>query len=229
MPLLLFLRGTDVSTPIQSHDIREIILVVLLGALHQSEPSRAPSSYQRKRVRLTSSSPTPSVNHSRPGSANNTADVASTSRPYPSPSPAVRALSRAASTRSNQHSTHSATPDTRRDGHRSMSEISIPISALVAPHPPSVARSNTYHMRDPRRPPPITPTSWALHLRSEYQESSPFHAWCFFVGFLLFPLWWIVSFMSIPQTRSLGATDTEKGVTLDDPQVEHGMFGICHC
>lgn len=28
----------------------------------------------------------------------------------------------------------------------------------------------------------------------------------------------------IPQTRHVGGTDTEKAVTLDDPQVEYGMF-----
>ena len=51
---------------------------------------------------------------------------------------------------------------------------------------------------------------------------SPLHSWLFFIGFILFPLWWIATFLPIPRTRRLGGTDAEKGVTLDDPQVEHG-------
>ena len=50
------------------------------------------------------------------------------------------------------------------------------------------------------------------------------HAWMFFIGFVLFPLWWIAGFLvGIPKTRVFGAGEAEKGVILDDPQVEHGM------
>jgi hypothetical protein len=77
-------------------------------------------------------------------------------------------------------------------------------------------------MRDPRRPPRVHSTPWGLRFRSEDDEGSPRHAWAFFVGFILFPLWWIASVLPIPETRRVGGTDTEKAVTLDDPQVEHG-------
>ena len=104
-----------------------------------------------------------------------------------------------------------------------MSEISFPISALVAPHAPSVSiRSGGYYMRDPRKPPRIQPTPWTLRRDSPEEAGSPAHAWMFFIGFVLFPLWWVASFWRIPPTRRVGGTDTEKAVTLDDPQVEHG-------
>ncbi len=53
---------------------------------------------------------------------------------------------------------------------------------------------------------------------------SPLHAWLFFFGFVLFPIWWVAGLLvRIPETRRIGDADTlEKGVVLDDPQVEHG-------
>lgn len=109
-----------------------------------------------------------------------------------------------------------------------MSEISFPISALVAPHAPSVSiRSGGYYMRDPRKPPRVQPTPWTLTFPSPDEQGSPVHAWAFFVGFVLFPLWWVASFWRIPRTRRVGGTDTEKAVTLDDPQVEHGECLAC--
>ena len=79
-------------------------------------------------------------------------------------------------------------------------------------------------MHDPRRPPKIHPTEWTPHLRSEDEDASPMHAWAFFVGFILFPVWWLAAFWPIPKTRRVGDTDAEKAVTLDDPQVEHGAW-----
>ena len=207
----------------------------LLGAynhldLTHGPVTNAPSAYpQRKRVRLSESSPAPSVkSHSRPGSANYPDSNSVTGRPFPTP-PANRALSRAASTRSNQASTINGTvPSTThtanggRDRRRTMSQISIPVSALITPHPPSIGHSSVYHMRNPHRPPPTRPTPWVPRLRSAETEGSSIHAWYFFIGFVLFPLWWFASFFPIPQTRHVGGTDTEKAVTLDDPQVEHG-------
>jgi len=43
----------------------------------------------------------------------------------------------------------------------------------------------------------------------------------FFIGFILFPLWWAAAVLPTPKTRRLGGTDAEKAVMLDDPQVEH--------
>jgi hypothetical protein len=109
---------------------------------------------------------------------------------------------------------------------RSMSQTSIPISALISPHAPSISRSGTFHMRDPRKPKKIQPSGWALRLSSEQGTGSPVCAWLFFLGFLLFPTWWVASFWRIPPTRQVGGIDAEKAVTLDDPQVEAGMYFI---
>jgi len=201
----------------------------------QSAPSRAPSSFNNnnKRARLSTYSPTPSPGHSRPSSSQQNGQNATTTGSWssrtgtvtiPPPGPLLkRPSSRAASTRSIQPPTptNSTHPDARRDRRHSISEVSIPISALITPHAPSISRSSTYHMRDPQRPPRIQSTPWSLRFRSQDEEGSPVHAWFFFIGFILFPLWWIASFVPIPRTRRVGGTDTEKAVTLDDPQVEH--------
>ena len=79
-------------------------------------------------------------------------------------------------------------------------------------------------MRDPRKPPRVQSTSWGLRLRTEVEDGSPIHAWFFFLGFIFFPLWWFASVWRIPQTRSVGGSEVEKAVTLDDPQVEHGQL-----
>ncbi|KIK69917.1 hypothetical protein GYMLUDRAFT_530903 [Collybiopsis luxurians FD-317 M1] len=171
-------------------------------------------------------------------------------------------------------------PSTRSSKRNSISttQASIPISALISPHAPSISvhRSTAYHMRDPRKPNPVHPTSWSLAFPSAGPEErgwfsgcrdavasfwgfrglrgklfgsrlvkaedadlekqpgeenggklpvvhwvegggSPIHAWLFFLGFILFPVWWIAGlFVGIPKTRRLG-----KSVVLDDPQVEH--------
>ncbi|KAI1788844.1 hypothetical protein LXA43DRAFT_974577 [Ganoderma leucocontextum] len=197
---------------------------------HVSEVSKPPSSYQgRKRARLSTSGASPSASpaHSRPGSIQ---PQLMDSWPSRSGAPLLslhRATSKtASSTRSGRPESMSTNAQrrtqSRADMRRSMSEISFPISALVAPHAPSMSiRSGGYHMRDPRKPPRIRPTSWGLHLPSVEEQGSPAHAWLFFVGFVLFPLWWFASFWRIPPTRLVGGTDTEKAVTLDDPQVEH--------
>ena len=145
-------------------------------------------------------------------------------------------LARSASHVSQSHSVRGA-------GHpapsrRSLSQVSIPISALVSPHAPSVANSGTFRMRDPRKPPPLQSTPWTLSFPTQWQRGesrwalrswvarggSPRHAWLFFIGFIVFPLWWVATFLPIPKTRRLGGTDAEKGVLLDDPQVEHGTL-----
>ncbi|KAI0793020.1 hypothetical protein BC629DRAFT_1287207 [Irpex lacteus] len=197
----------------------------------QSEPSRiAPSAYQHKRVRLSSQSPAPTPSHSRPGSSLQQANPNVTDSPSyrlsTPPSPAVRAMSRATSTRSMQPSVvgPAKTPslsDSRRERRRSVSEVSFPIGAIVSPQPPSISRSSTYHMRDPRRPPRIHSTSWIPHFKSEDEEASSIHAWLFYISFILFPLWWVAALLPIPRTRHVGGSDTEKAVPLDDPQIEH--------
>jgi hypothetical protein len=177
----------------------------------------APSSYHRKRARLSTSTPLTTPPVSRPGSSQEH-EGQHTSGSWPSrthPRPSSRATSgRSADRERNLHP------------RRSLSQTSIPISALVSPHAPSLTHSKTFHMRDPRKPNKVQSTGWALHLPStgEPGTGSPVHAWCFFIGFVFFPIWWVASFLRTPKTREVGGTDVEKAVTLDDPQVE---FGTC--
>ncbi|KAH9950683.1 hypothetical protein B0H21DRAFT_776610 [Amylocystis lapponica] len=197
------------------------VRVAYTGSQIISESSRPPSSYYRKRPRLSDpSTPTPSPAHSRPGSTQKPPATAAANASWPSrtsgaPQAHSSLASRSASMRSARRPESS-----HADRRRSLSEISIPISALIAPHAPSLNRSSAYHMHDPRKPPKTTPTVWSLRLRSADEEGSPLQAWCFFIGFILFPIWWVASFSFIPKTREVGGTDTEKAVTLDDPQVE---------
>lgn len=96
-------------------------------------------------------------------------------------------------------------------------------------------------MRDPRKPAPVQRTPWSLAFPLEVQRGesrwelkswverggSPLHAWFFFLGFVAFPMWWVASFVGVPRTRRLAAGNAgnaEKGVVLDDPQVEYGKF-----
>ncbi|KAI8986127.1 hypothetical protein BD414DRAFT_487738 [Trametes punicea] len=190
---------------------------------HASEISRAPSSYHgRKRARLSTTSPSASPSQSRPASVSRHPTDSWPSRSV-NPSSLQRAASKTASMRSGARS-ESMIGATNRNSERrrSLSEISIPISALVTPHAPSMSvRSSMYHMRDPRKPPRVHPTHWHLELSTPDHDGSPVQAWLFFLGFIFFPLWYIASFWRIPKTRQVGGTDTEKAVTLDDPQVEH--------
>ncbi|KAG2131772.1 hypothetical protein DEU56DRAFT_450119 [Suillus clintonianus] len=205
-----------------------------------SAASHAPSSYHRKRARISTSSLFGTPIHSRPVSIQGqsvnlerTPEVgkfgswsSQTSARVQSNS---RAPSRATSTRSarpqqtpsrNSHTTSIAqNQNQNHTKHQSMSQASIPISALVSPHAPSIATSGKFHMRDPRRPPKkLAETPWTLHFREEDEPGSPVHAWYFFLGFILFPLWWIAALLRTPRTRVVG---DEKGVSLDDPQIEH--------
>jgi len=178
-----------------------------------SSHGHAPSSYHRKRARLTTSTSLPDHSHT----AANTGSWSSrgSQTPQSGQRPTSRgSATRAASTIATSH---------RAPSRRSISQVSIPISALISPHAPSLSRSSTFHMRDPRRPAPIQPTPWSLHFPSAAagEAGSPVHAWLFFVGFLVFPLWWIAGFLlPIPRTRKVGESEVEKGVVLDDPQVE---------
>jgi hypothetical protein len=177
--------------------------------------SRAPSSYRCKRARL-SSGPSSDASHFGQGSSDSHTFVR----------PPSRAASQAASAHSQRPSAHTSahTPVNRPSSRHSMSGASIPISALLSPHAPSISRSSTFHMRDPRRPPKkLAPTRWTLQFSEKYEpgSGSPIHAWLFFFGFIVFPLWWIASFWKTPETRRLMGEDQEKAVVVDDPQVEH--------
>ncbi|KAI0320945.1 hypothetical protein OF83DRAFT_1205868 [Amylostereum chailletii] len=173
--------------------------------------SRAPSAYpHRKRARLSEPSPV----HSRPGSAQAAPNAQNTGT-YSS-----RASSRAARDASMRSADGLAPSERELARRRSLSQASIPLSALVTPHAPSLSRSSAFHMRDPRRPPKKLETGWALRVREEEEEGSPVQAWLFYVAFVLFPLWWVASVWRTPRTREVGGTDTEKAVTLDDPQIE---------
>ncbi|KAH9480381.1 hypothetical protein JR316_0006979 [Psilocybe cubensis] len=216
---------------------------------HSATSTHAPSSFNRsKRVRLTS------IPDGRPGSRS--ASRAGSTLPTPDDSP-PNAKSTGSWSSKGSHGPMSASshgyisggpppaPSASYGSHlhgyrapsrRSLSQASIPISALISPHAPSISHSGTFHMRDPRKPSPVQSTPWSLSFPSYVQEGesrwsrsgwaerggSPLHAWLFFIGFLIFPLWWAAAlFIPIPSTRRLGGTDAEKGVMLDDPQVEH--------
>lgn len=202
-----------------------------------SNSSHAPSSFysqkSRKRVRLSSPMITP--DHSRAGSSTNV--------------PAFGSISSKASSRSNVFSqsqsqnimqSHSSPPRPmsrasraksvsvtsavasggRMPKRRSMSQSSIPLSAIITPHAPSIDRRSSYYMRDPRKLPKRT-VGWTLRLRSADDEGSPIQAWAFWLGFFLPVLWWIASFWHVPQTRMVG-TDPEKAIPMDDPHIERG-------
>ncbi|KAF7367289.1 WD-REPEATS-REGION domain-containing protein [Mycena sanguinolenta] len=196
--------------------------------------SQAPSSFHRqKRARL--STPT----ESRPGSRSAqepSADTAATVGSWSSRKSILRPPSRGAQSISQQSKTASLhrAPSRRSISRRSISQSSIPISALISPHAPSIARSGTsaYHMRDPHKPPRIQPTVWSLSMGSlegsgpdrwrRWTESggSPLHAWLFFLGFVLFPVWWVAAFLRVLRTRRIGKEAQEAQVVLDDPQLE---------
>ncbi|KAJ3810002.1 hypothetical protein F5876DRAFT_42702 [Lentinula aff. lateritia] len=210
-----------------------------------SSSSQAPSSYTRKRARLSTAATTSAAGLAATMTALGENEV--TGSRSSSRSEAQR--NQNAATTGTWNSTRSRTASIMRSqsrtSHRSqntpisrplsvapskrgsISQASIPISALISPHAPSISHrpASTFHMRDPRKPPKIQPTPWAPALpRTGYGEhgGSPPHAWLFFLGFIIFPVWWIAAFLKIPKTRSIeGGHDGQKSVVLDDPQVEH--------
>ncbi|KAG1746038.1 uncharacterized protein EDB91DRAFT_1236301 [Suillus paluster] len=180
----------DTTPPEQKKDQRATFAIPESNRSQKlSGSSHAPSSYHRKRARISVSTAFTTPVHSRPVSIQG------------------------------QSTNLGPTPEAGKFGscqhhaqRQSMSQASIPISALVSPHAPSIVPSGKFHMRDPRRPPKkLGETPWTLRLRGEEEHGSPVHAWCFFLGFVLFPVW-------TPRTRVVG---DEKGVSLDDPQIEH--------
>ncbi|KAJ7102438.1 hypothetical protein B0H15DRAFT_768272 [Mycena belliarum] len=195
-----------------------------------SGSTHAPSSFHRqKRPRLSNPS------DSRPGSRAG-ADPA---EPHDTAATFGSWSSRKSATAPRPHSRgaqsqHSRTASLHRaPSRRSISQTSIPISALISPHAPSISRSgHTFHMRDPHKPPRVQPTGWALAgapldvrggdgwRRWTEAGGSPLHAWLFFVGFVLFPVWWAASFMPVLQTRRVGKGKADAQVVLDDPQLE---------
>ena len=214
-----------------------------------SSSSHAPSSFNRsKRVRLTQSFDARSASRSNSHTGSLSTPDHSPPKTKSTGSWSSKGSRDPKSTTSHGHVVSSTSHHSNFIGHtqetqrppsrRSISQASIPLSALVSPHAPSVGHSGAYHMRDPRKPPRIQPTTWSLSFPSQVRvdESrwawkgwverggSPLHAWLFFIAFVLFPLWWAAAFISVKRTRRLGGTDVEKGVVLDDPQLEHGEF-----
>ncbi|KAJ6626931.1 hypothetical protein B0H10DRAFT_465826 [Mycena sp. CBHHK59/15] len=197
--------------------------------------THAPSSYHRqKRARLS----TPS--DSRPGSRADNPDPHDTAATVGSwssrRSATTRPLLRTQSASQASHTHARGASLSRAPSRRSLSQSSIPLSALIAPHAPSVTHSGrgAFHMRDPHKPPRVQPTGWALSVgaldlrapnwrRWTEAGGSPLHAWLFFLGFVLFPVWWAAAFLRVLRTRRIG--HGEKGATdavvLDDPQLEH--------
>ncbi|EIN12437.1 hypothetical protein PUNSTDRAFT_81670 [Punctularia strigosozonata HHB-11173 SS5] len=190
--------------------------------ISNTDSSHAPSSYHRKRPRV--SNQTASSSSSRPAITEHPSRDGSWTSRSSAPPNAIRPPSRTKSTRSDRRAMSPAAPADEREDSRS--GVSIPISALISPHAPSIVSTpgqrSSYHMRDPRRP-RVRPTPWALSFGAgEDGLGSPVQAWMFFIGFILFPLWWLASVWRIPETRSVGGHDAaEKAVVVDDPQIEH--------
>ncbi|KAI5123102.1 hypothetical protein M0805_001458 [Coniferiporia weirii] len=187
-----------------------------------STVSHAPSSFQsaqsqksRKRVRLSSPMSTPDQSLPESTGAVGTVSSLTSLRSAITGAHFQRPSSRASSARGSGPSPY---PDPRTK-HRSLSQTSIPLSAIVSPHPPSIDRLSTFHMRDPRRPPSRRTVGWRLRFAEGEDKGSPLHAWAFWFGFFLPLFWWIASVWRIPRTRMVG-TDTEKAVIVDDPHVE---------
>lgn len=131
----------------------------------------------------------------------------------------------------------------RSANRRSLSQSStIPFSAIIAPHPPSIDRLSTFHMRDPHKLPPRRDVGWALRFAGGggEEKGSPVGAWCFWFGFVCPVLWWLASFWRVPKTRMVGGesgggsdvgvdadADVEKAVVVvDDPHIERGEFSV---
>lgn len=222
-------------------------MFIFTGTPRVSNSSHAPSSfnsYGRKRPRV-SSSPMTTPDRSNPGSIHefrtpSRNSVRATTPHTPSRPGSHKETSIVSSgeggaiTRSNsqkrqsrhQHQNSRDQGSQRQQRRQSMSQYSqtsIPISAILSPHAPSIDRLSTFHMRDPRKPPLKRSVGWTLKFSSGGEPGSPMQAWCFWVGFVLPPIWWLAAFWSIPETRIVGA-DTEKAVTVDDPQIERGGF-----
>ncbi|KAH8114790.1 hypothetical protein DFH11DRAFT_1508518 [Phellopilus nigrolimitatus] len=202
-----------------------------------SNSSHAPSSFQsfqsqksRKRVRLSSPA-TP--DQSRPGSAQNASHLNSVSSRASSRSAAVnshiqrptsrmsppRPVSRASRASRAMSASGVSSSGAGPRPKRSLSQSSIPLSAILSPRAPSVDRLSTFYMRDPQKPPSPRDVGWSLRFRSPDDVGSPLQAWSFWFGFLFPLLWWIASLWRLPKTRMVG-TDTEKAITVDDPHIE---------
>ncbi|CAK5274750.1 unnamed protein product [Mycena citricolor] len=173
-----------------------------LSHSRSASSSQAPSSYTPQQQRTTRLRP---ASDSPPSPLSTTSDSAT-----PESTPPRRS-------KSTRSSPASVRQTSRATSH--MSQTSLPISALVSPHAPSIARSagTNYHMRDPRKAPRVQPTGWA-----PIWGTSPAHAWLFFLGFVVFPLWWIAGLLvPVPRTRKLDVEEKAgRAVVLDDPQIE---------
>jgi hypothetical protein len=223
-----------------------MIRIHVLFSLGQLISDASQVSNYRKRPRT--SGPTTPSRSSTPGTASDKDSPESRASSSQAPiTPPPRAPSRArlnrASVQASVRSARSARTDgkgepgspTRSVAHRAsgshLSAVStIPVRALVTPHAPSISRSthgsSRYHMRDPRRP-QTRPTGWVPRpRRSKDDVGSPVHAWLFYAGFLFFPIWWFAALLGVPTTRTVGGSDTEKAVFVDDPQIEHGALFI---
>ncbi|KAF8877164.1 hypothetical protein CPB84DRAFT_377429 [Gymnopilus junonius] len=96
--------------------------------------------------------------------------MAGSSHTYPQGPPVAPSASHASHYSNTTTQQPQAGPSERPPSRRSLSQASIPISALISPHAPSVTRMGRFHMRDPHKPPPVQNTPWTLSLPSLVQE-----------------------------------------------------------
>ncbi|PVF95022.1 hypothetical protein CPB86DRAFT_828230 [Serendipita vermifera] len=156
--------------------------------------SNAPSSYHRKRMKLSSDA---SEKDALPLRVSHSAS-----------------RSGAAST----HSMTSSKPETtgrksRRNLSPNASMVSVPVSAIVTPRAPSVhhsvsgmsRRSDGFRYQDPlknrvqhRARQEVWADSWILD-----RDEMPIQAWLFLVGFLIAPCWWIGALLPIRHSHPI--------------------------
>ncbi|KAN0127963.1 hypothetical protein V8E53_014217 [Lactarius tabidus] len=172
-------------------------LVLYLPA-RTHEHTIVPSSYHDKRVSGPSPTPTPS-------NAHNTCTYSSRT--------SARSAPHGSSKGPGTGPPESASERERR---RSVSQRSIPISALLMPHLLSIGRaSSAYHMRDLRRPPRRMETGWRCVFARLKRRGRLSRLGCF-----MSPLCSSALVDRCCLARVVGGTDTEKAAPLDDPQIE---------
>lgn len=186
--------------------------------------SSAPSSYHRKRMKLSSNA-----------SASEKDAVALR---------ASRAASRSGATSPNSFDSSrpvTATAGGRRNMSRNASSVSVPISAIVSPRAPSIRRSisgasrrsDGFRYEDPlrnrsnrnqrRRKRETWADSWILD-----RDEMPMQAWLFLAGFL-FPLcWWAALFIPIRKGGKGkgpegGADKSGSGLWVDQAQYDEEL------
>jgi len=179
-----------------------VCFIINQSASAEACPPPAPSSYHRKRMKLSSNA--------------SEKDAAALK--------ASRGASHSATNSFDSSRPATAAANARRNMSHNASAVSIPVSAIVSPRVPSVRRSisgasrrsDGFRYEDPlrnranrnqrRRKSEVFADSWILD-----REEMPLQAWLFLAGFLFPPCWWAA--LVIPVRRGGKGKGPETGVT----------------